>query len=185
MSSNWVTAGDHAADFIPLLFRVLPYGQKCIGTFKRTSSSTLSVVDSREFCSLHKTKPRTFSVSYALSTAHLQCKKNHRESRQLAAFQVFKFTPLAVSFMEIDSLIRVREGLGMLCRIYLWELHRRTKKEAEQLQIRGEVQGMQHFSIQMSNDSLILFNNSHTVSIRPWFVEHEYSSFPTYHNTVT
>lgn len=77
-------------------------------------------------------------TSYALRREHLQCKKNDCKSRELAAFQVFKFAPLAVSFMEIDSLIHVREGLETVCGKYPLEKHRRTKKEAGQLHIRGK-----------------------------------------------
>lgn len=65
-------------------------------------------------------------------------RKNDCKSRELAAFQVFKFAPLAVSFREIDSLIHVREGLETVCGKYPLEKHRRTKKEAGQLHIRGK-----------------------------------------------
>lgn len=41
--------------------------------------------------------------SYAPSTADLQCTKHFYKPRELAAFQIFKFTPQAVSFIEIDS----------------------------------------------------------------------------------
>lgn len=88
----------------------------------------LSVVDATEFCSLHRTKPFTFSTSDTLSREHLHGKKNHCKSRELAAFQVFKFAPLAVSFMEIDSLIHVSEGLERVCGKYPLEEHRRTKE---------------------------------------------------------
>ena len=41
--------------------------------------------------------------SHAPSTADLQCTKHCYKPRELAAFQVFKFTPQAVSFMELYS----------------------------------------------------------------------------------
>ena len=56
-----------------------------------------------------------FPVFTCPQHSRLLCRKHCHKPRELAAFQALKFTPQAVSFMEIDSLIYVWEVLGTLC----------------------------------------------------------------------
>lgn len=84
------------------------------------------------------------------SAQHIwNARKNHCKSRELAAFQVFEFIPLAVSFMEIDSLILVREGLGLLCGMYPWDYHRRTKERGRAVAYMWKISRYATFYIEM------------------------------------
>jgi hypothetical protein len=46
-----------------------------------------------------------FPLSHAPNTTDLQCKEHCCKPKELATFQVFEFTTLAVTFMEIDILL--------------------------------------------------------------------------------
>ena len=148
------------------------------GPFKAHPLAILPVVGSPQPCSLQMTKGACcFTSSYAPSPADLQCRKHCCKPRELAAFQVFKFTPQAVSFMEIDSFLFMSgrcQQLSVEC------LHRNSIRElireAGHLHMYGEVQGKGQFSMQMSNNPFLLFNTSELVSIRPGFTDYKCSA---------
>lgn len=85
------------------------------GPFKADPLAILPMEGSPQPCSLQMTKGPAISCLHMPQHSRLQCRKHCHKTRELAAFQVLKFTPQAVSFMEIDSLIYVWEVLATLC----------------------------------------------------------------------